>query len=192
MYLCSSLQTLNNEQLFYTDWWKRIPKRSKSKPARQITDKVMTTSIKLFSDDDDDEDEKSAAQKSGDQCVETRLDTKDKSEKEANMKELSQIANLFERITILGNFESAKSVGIALLFQFVVQMIGFLFVILHLYLQNQPVALPGEETSDQSFDSFCDSQLSHDIADTIKTQIFSERCNTDSSFSFREYYRKIR
>lgn len=123
---CFLLQTLDNEQLFYTDWWKRIPKRSRNKSSRQLTDKLTTSPVKLFSDD---EDEEPVTKKSKDQCEETRLDTKTESDPEANVKSLNRIASLFERIAILGNFESANSVGIALfIFLNGSKIMGFLFV----------------------------------------------------------------
>lgn len=80
-----------------------------------MTDKITTTPIKLFSDDDD-EDEKSVPEKSKDLCEEAQVDLKNTSERIANVKALRQIANLYERIAMLGNFESTNSVNIIFFF----------------------------------------------------------------------------
>lgn len=80
-----------------------------------MTDKITTTPIKLFSDDDD-EDEKSVPEKSEDLCEEAQVDLKNTSERIANVKALEQMANLYERIAMLGNFESTNSVNIIFFF----------------------------------------------------------------------------
>lgn len=86
----------------------------KCRSAYKITDKVETRPKKLFSEDE--EDDEPVPKKLLDLREETLIRAKSKSEAETDAKALTQLASLFERIAILGNFEPANSVCIAFFF----------------------------------------------------------------------------